>query len=78
MSNKRIVEIDANGLCCHEFEYTGPDDPQLAASHLDVTSRTDGPFLGKIYNRVDDTWSDPPPPPEEQEEKRPGPRQSAG
>ena len=60
MNHKTVVEIDGNGLCFHEFEVMSQGDIVLAAGHMDVTSRNDGPFLGKIYNRIDDTWSDPP------------------
>ena len=60
MIHKKIAEIDGDGRCFHEFEYMGRTAPVLAASHVDVTSRNDGPFLGKVYKRVDDTWSDPP------------------
>ena len=67
MPYKKIIQFDAEGLCVHEFEYMGQSEPVLAASHMDVTARNDGPFLGKIYDREADTFSDPPPPPEETE-----------
>lgn len=60
MNHKKIAEVDTDGLCFHEFEAHSKGTITLAANHVDVTSRTGGPFLGKIYNRVDDTWSDPP------------------
>ena len=69
MNHKKIIELDAGGRCFHEFEYMGQSEPVLAAGHMDVTARTDGPFRGKIYDRQTDTFSDPPPPPEETEEE---------
>ena len=61
--SKKIIELDENNLCFHEFEYYSPSKaPVLAPSHMDVTSRTDGPFLGKVYEAATDTFSDPPAP----------------
>ena len=57
MYYKVIAEIDASGLCFHVFAYQGQDLPVLAANHVDVTTRTEGPFLGKVYDRKTDTWS---------------------
>ena len=57
--HKKIIELRSN-RCIHEFEYFGATAPVLAASHMDVTSRTDGPFLGKVYDQATDTFSDPP------------------
>ena len=67
MITKKIIELDSDSCCCHEFSYYGHSEPTMAASHMDVTARNDGPFLGKIYDRTSDTFSDPPPPPEEPE-----------
>ena len=61
MYHKKIIELDSNNACFHEFEYSSETKaPVLAASHMDVTSRTDGPFLGKVYDQATDTFSDPP------------------
>ena len=68
MQHKKIIQLDDVGFCFHEFEYIGQRQPVLAANHMDVTARNDGPFLGKIYDRTSDTFSDPPPPPEEPED----------
>ncbi|MDE2667559.1 MAG: hypothetical protein OXI69_15570 [Acidobacteriota bacterium] len=58
--HRKIVEINADNICFHEFDYRGREEPVLAANHVDVTGRTDGPFLGKVYDRNTDAWSDPP------------------
>ncbi len=60
MHHKKIIELDSNNACIHEFEYFGATAPVLAESHMDVTDRTDGPFLGKVYEQATDTFSDPP------------------
>ena len=65
MIAKKIIEMDSDNRCFHEFSYYGHSEPIMAASHLDVTARSDGPFLGQIYNRELDSFSYPPPPPEE-------------
>ena len=57
---KIYIQIDAAGRCFHELEYLGSDPPQAGADLMDVTARTDGPFLGKIYDAESDTFSDPP------------------
>ena len=67
MIRKRIIEIDADSRCFHEFEYMGHSEPVLDAGHMDVTARTDGPFRGKIYDSTTDTFSDPSPPEEDGE-----------
>lgn len=59
--NHKIIELDSNNVCFHEFAYSSAvKAPVLAASHMDVTARTDGPFLGKVYDQTADTFSDPP------------------
>ena len=73
MNHKKISEVDADGRCFHEFEVHSKGTITLATNHVDVTSSNDGPFLGKIYNRVDDTWSDPP-----EESSQPISRKPAG
>ena len=65
--HKKIAEIDAEGRCFHEFEVHSKRTITLAASHVDVTARNDGPFLGRIYDSTTDTFSDPPPPEEDGE-----------
>ncbi len=58
---KKIIELDSNNKCFHEFEYFSETKTAvLASGHMDVTLRTDGPFLGKIYDQGTDTFSDPP------------------
>ncbi len=59
MVHKKLIGL-ADNIVIHEFEYFGNDRPVLAASHMDVTARTDGPFLGKVYDQTADTFSDPP------------------
>ena len=67
MHYRKIVQIDAEGRCYHEFEAYSKETVALGTSHMDVTDRTDGPFLGKIYDSTTDTFSDPPPPEEDGE-----------
>ena len=67
MTHKKLIELDAGGRCFHEFEYRGQKKPVLGAGHMDVTARSDGPFLGKVFNREADTFTLPPPPPDEEE-----------
>ncbi len=58
---KKYVQLDANGICFHEFEYLGAKAPKAGAGLADVTSRTDGPWLGKKYNANTDTFAWPEP-----------------
>ncbi len=61
MHIKKIIELDEGNRCFHEFEYQSETKaPVLAPGHMDVTARTDGPFLGKVYEAATDTFSDPP------------------
>ena len=60
------VEVTINNLVVHEYTYNGPDDPVLRTGQKDVTTRTDGPFINKIYDAGTDTFSDPPEPEEEE------------
>ena len=62
MHTQKIIELDDNNCCFHEFEYRSESKaPVLSATHMDVTDRQDGPFIGKIYDPQTDTFSDPPP-----------------
>ena len=62
MHRKKLIERDTNGVCFNEFEHISASHPPvLAATHMDVTSRNDGPFLGKVYDPNTDTFSLPPP-----------------
>ena len=58
MVHRKLIELE-NDLVVHEFEYFGEAAPRLAANHMDVTSRTDGPFLGKVHDPDTDTFSFP-------------------
>ena len=62
MTNKKLIEV-RNGSVVHEFEVWRQGGIVLDPVHMDVTNRTDGPFIGKLYDAVADTFSDPPPPP---------------
>ena len=57
---KKYVQLDAAGICYHELEYHGAAAPDAGADLMDVTARTDGPWLGKVYDDHSDTFSDPP------------------
>ena len=59
---KLLIEIDANGFVFSEFEVFRNDGKEivLAPTHVDVTDRTDGPWLGKIYDSQADTFAGPP------------------
>ena len=69
MPRKRYIQLDANRICFHDLRYEGARSPQVGPELVDVTARTDGPFLGKIYDAQSDTFSDPPPPPEDEAEE---------
>ena len=58
---KKYIQLDANGICFHEFEYLGAKAPKAGAGLTDVTSRADGPWLGKKYDRAADAFSWPEP-----------------
>ena len=64
MTHKKLIEV-RDGSVVHEFEVWRQGGIVTAAVHMDVTNRTDGPFIGKLYDAVVDTFSDPPPPPED-------------
>ena len=61
MTHKKLIEV-RNGSVVHEFEVWRQEEIVTAAVHMDVTARTDGPFIGKLYDAGADTFSDPPPP----------------
>ena len=61
MHVKRFIQIDAKGRCYHEVEYLGEATPQAPAGLMDVTARTDGPWLGKVYDKARDTFAWPEP-----------------
>lgn len=61
MHYRRLVELDDEGRCCHELEYMGSAAPPSTAGLMDVTARTDGPWLGKVYDAGSDTFSYPAP-----------------
>ncbi len=61
MHSKKYVQLDANGLCFHEIEYAGAQAPVVGADLMDVTDRTDGPWLGKVYDVATDTFAWPEP-----------------
>lgn len=56
---RRYIEIDADGICYHEFEHHGPEPPGGAV--MDVTARQDGPWLGKKYDKTANSfaWRNP-------------------
>lgn len=58
---KTYIQLDANGICFHEFEYLGAKTPKAGAGLTDVTARTDGPWLGKKYDAQADTFAWPEP-----------------
>ena len=60
MQRKKYIQLDAK-TCVHEVEYTGRLAPEAPAGLMDVTARTDGPWLGKVYDEESDTFSAPPP-----------------
>ena len=70
MTHKTLIEVQ-NGSVVHEFDVWRQGEITLSPVHMDVTDRTDGPFIGKLYDAVADTFSDPPPPPEEPSEEPP-------
>ena len=56
---KTFIQINGENQVFHEFTYEG--SPKVAGPELtDVTDRSDGPFIGKIYDLNTDTFSDPP------------------
>ena len=61
MHSKKYVQLNAAGICFHEFEYTGRRAPRAGAELMDVTARTDGPWLGKQYDAASDTFAWPEP-----------------
>ena len=67
MTNKKLIEV-RNGSVVHEFDVWRQSGIVLDPVHMDVTDRQasrHGPFIGKLYDAVADTFSDPPPPPPE-------------
>ncbi|MCY4584890.1 MAG: hypothetical protein OXB98_02515 [Bryobacterales bacterium] len=58
---KKYIQLDAEGICFHELEYAGQKPPRTGPELMDVTSRTDGPWLGKIYDRAADAFAWPEP-----------------
>ena len=58
---KKYIQLDAAGICVHEFEHMGEAPPNVPADLMDVTSRTDGIWLGKKYDRAADTFAWPEP-----------------
>ena len=58
---KKYIQLDANGICFHEFEYMGAKAPKAGAGLTDVTTRTDGPWLGKKYDPQTGTFAWPEP-----------------
>ena len=64
MNHKKLIEV-RNGSVVHEFDVWRQAEVVPDPVHMDVTDRNDGPFIGKLYDAVADTFSDPPPPPEE-------------
>ena len=64
MTHKKLIEV-RDGKVVHEFDVWRDGEIVVGSVHMDVTARTDGPFIGKLYDAVADTFSDPPPPPEE-------------
>lgn len=61
MHRKTYIQLDANNRCYHELEYQGADPPKAGAGLVDVTSRTDGPWLGKVYDPQAGTFAWPEP-----------------
>ena len=61
MPRKRYIQLDANGVCFSDLEYMGQKVPRPPQNLMDVTTRADGPFLGRIYDAENDTFADPPP-----------------
>ena len=61
MHRKKYIQLDADEICYHELEYMGGEEPRPPADLIDVTSRTDGPWLGKVYDRAADTFAWPEP-----------------
>ena len=61
MTHKKLIEV-RGGSVVHEFDVWRQGEIVLAPAHMDVTDRTDGPFIGKLYDSTADTFSDPPPP----------------
>ena len=57
--DKRFVKLDTDNRVVGYLEYKdvrGGWNPGL----LDVTARSDGPWLGKVYDQASDTFSCPP------------------
>ena len=61
MHHKKFVQLDGAGLCVNELEYFGQAAPVANQALLDVTARSDGPFLGKVYDAQADTFAWPEP-----------------
>ena len=61
MHQKKYIQLDAKGRCFHEIEYQGESPPKVGPGLLDVTDRTDGPWLGKVYTLATDTFAWPEP-----------------
>ena len=61
MHRKMYIQLDSAGICFHEFEYSGSKAPKAGAALIDVTSRSDGPWLGKKYDAKAGTFSWPAP-----------------
>ena len=58
---KKYIQLDAAGICVHEFEHMGEAPQNVPADLMDVTSRPDGIWLGKKYDRAADTFAYPDP-----------------
>lgn len=61
MHRKKYIQLDADNRCYHELEYLGAEPPKAGAGLVDVTSRTDGPWLGKVYDPQAGTFAWPEP-----------------
>ena len=61
MHQKKYIQLDAGGICFHELEYSGVEPPRAGSDLMDVTDRTDGPWLGKKYDRDANTFAWPEP-----------------
>ena len=65
MRDKKFVQR-TEGKVTGYLEYQNVPDDWQALGLLDVSDREDGPFfVGKLYDAITDTFSDPPEPPPE-------------
>ena len=72
MTHKTLIEV-RNGSVVHEFDVWRQAEVVPSPVHMDVTNRTDGPFIGKLYDSNTGIFSDPPPEPELKPEPDPPP-----